>query len=140
MDIRFQTGGPSRWKADAVISFVFEGEGVEEACGVLAQNALWLGIAPAWRDFRGRREELVMFYGPQAMDISRVLGAGLGKAEALDMRTFRYAVGRAIRRCREYDIETVGLDGASLARVAARLGVSLADLVREAVLSAFLGL
>ena len=140
MDIRFQTGGPSRWKADVVISFVFEGEGVEEACGVLAQNALWLGIAPAWRDFRGRREELVMFYGPQAMDISRVLGAGLGKAEALDMRTFRYAVGRAIRRCREYDLETVGLDGASLARVAARLGVSLADLVREAVLSAFLGL
>ena len=69
MDIRFQTGGPSHWKADVVITFVFEGEGVEEACSVLAENALWLNIAPAWRDFRGRAEELVMFYGPQAMDV-----------------------------------------------------------------------
>ena len=40
MDIRFQTGGPARWKADAVISFVFEGDGVEQACGTLAESAL----------------------------------------------------------------------------------------------------
>lgn len=140
MDIRFQTGGPSQWKADVVVTFVFEGEGVEQACPVLSQNALWLGIAPAWRDFRGHKEESVMFYGPQAMEISRVLGVGLGRADKADMTEFRHAVGRAIRRCREYDLETVGLDGASLARVAERMGVSFDALVREAVLSAFLGL
>ena len=35
MDIRFQTGGPSAWKAEAVLTFVFEGEGPDEACHVL---------------------------------------------------------------------------------------------------------
>ena len=57
MDIRFQAGGASKWKADAVISFVFEGEDAEQACSALIQNALWLGIAPAWRDFRGKNGE-----------------------------------------------------------------------------------
>ncbi len=140
MDIRFQVGGPSHWKADAVMTFVFEGEGVEQACSALAQNALWLGIAPAWRDFRGRKGESVMFYGPQAMEISRVLGVGLGKAEKANMTVFRHAVGNAVRRCREYDLETVGIDGASLARVARTLGVSFDALAREAVIAAFLGL
>ena len=140
MDIRFQTGGPSRWKGDAVMTFVFEGEGVEQACSALAQNALWLGIAPAWRDFRGKRSESVMFYGPEAMEISRVLGVGLGKADKANMTIFRHAVGAAIRRCRDYDLSSVGLDGASLARVAGVLGVSFDALVREAVLSSFLGL
>ena len=140
MDIRFQTGGPSHWKADVVITFVFEGEGVEEACSVLAENALWLNIAPAWRDFRGRREELVMFYGPQAMDVSRVLGTGLGRADKADLKAFRYAVARAVRLCRENDLATVGLDGASLARVAEKMGVSFDALAREAVISAFLAL
>lgn len=54
MDIRFQTGGPSAWKAEAVLTFVFEGEGPDEACHVLEQAAPWLGIAPAWRDFKGK--------------------------------------------------------------------------------------
>ena len=140
MDIRFQVGGPSRWKADVVISFVFEGEGAEQACSVLAESALWLSIAPAWRDFKGTGGDSVLFYGPQAMDISRILGVGLGKPDKLDMTAFRYAVGKALRRCREYDLETVGIDGASLARAAEVLGVSVDALVREAVVSAFLGL
>ena len=140
MDIRFQAGGPSRWKADVVLSFVFEDVRVELAWPELAERAPWLGIAPAWRDFRGHKGEFVMFYGPEAMEISRVLGVGLGRAEKADMTAFRYAVGTALRRCREYDLETVGVDGCSLARVAARLGVDMAAIVRETVLSAFLGL
>ena len=140
MEIRFQAGGASKWKADAVISFVFEGEDAEQACSVLMQSALWLGIAPAWRDFRGKSGEMTMFYGPKAMEISRVLGVGLGKAEALDMTAFRYAVGRAMRLCREYDLAGVGLDCASLARVAAKMGLPLEALVREAVAAAFLAL
>ena len=82
----------------------------------------------------------VMFYGPQAMEISRVLGVGLGKAEKTDMTAFRYAVGRALRRCREYDLSTVGLDGASLARVAEKMGVAFDALVREAVIASYLAL
>ena len=140
MDIRFQAGGSSHWKADVVLSFVFEGEHAETACSSLVECAPWLGIAPAWRDFRGNKGESVMFYGPQAMDVSRVLGIGLGKPEKADMTGFRYAVGRALRLCREYNLETVGMDGTSLFRVAEKLGVGLDALVREAVISAFLGL
>ena len=140
MDIRFQAGGPSKWKADAVISFVFEGEDAEQACSALIQNALWLSIAPAWRDFHGRAGEMTMFYGPKAMEISRVLGVGLGKAGKLDMGAFRYAVGRAMRQCREYDLAGVGLDTASLARVAEKMGVALDVLVREAVIACLLSL
>ena len=140
MDIRFQTGGAARWKADVVISFSWEGEGVEQASPVLLEAAPWLGIAPAWRDFRGKRGEQAMFYGPAAMDISRVLGVGLGKPEKLCLTEFRYAVGRALRQCREYDLETVGLDGTALARVADTLSVSLEVVVREAVIAAFLAL
>lgn len=140
MDIRFQVSGSSPWKADVVLSFVFEDNCGEDSCPELAARAPWLGIAPAWRDFRAHKDESVMFYGPKAMEISRVLCVGLGSAEKADITAFRYAVGAALRRCRDYDMETVGIDCCSLARAAARLGVTMAALVREAVLCAFLGL
>ena len=101
MDIRFQTGGPSAWKAEAVLTFVFEGEGPDEACHVLEQAAPWLGIAPAWRDFKGKKRELATLYGPPAMDIPRVQAVGLGRREALTAVDLRYAVGGAVRLCRE---------------------------------------
>ena len=140
MDIRFQVGGPSTWKADAVISFVFDGEGVDDACRVLAQNAIWLNIAPAWRDFHGQKGQDVMFYGPEAMEIPRVLGVGLGKKAELDMEDFRFAVGRAMRHCRELDLKRIGLDGTSLLRVAHVFDVGFEALAREAVAAALLSL
>ena len=114
MDIRFQTGGPSAWKAEAVLTFVFEGEGPDEACHVLEQAAPWLGIAPAWRDFKGKKRELATLYGPPAMDIPRVQAVGLGRREALTAVDLRYAVGGAVRLCREQGAADVGIDLASL--------------------------
>lgn len=140
MEICFQAGGGPRWKAGAIISFTFEGEGVAQVSPALLDVAPWMAIAPAWRDFRGKSEEQIMFYGPAAMDVSRILEVGLGKAEELCLAEFRYAVGRALRQCREYDLETVGLDGAALARVAEKLGITLAALAREAVIAALLSL
>ncbi len=140
MDIRFQVGGPSTWKADAVMTFVFDGEGADDACQVLSQNALWLSIAPAWRDFHGEKARSVMFYGPGAMDISRVLGIGLGKRQDLDMEEFRFSVGRAMRLLRDLDIMRIGVDCASLARVANVLGTDLDALAREAVAAALMSL
>jgi len=140
MDIRFQVGGPSTWKADAVMTFVFEGEGADDACSVLSQNALWLSIAPAWRDFHGEKGRSVIFYGPGAMDVSRVVGIGLGKNADLDMEDFRFAVGRAMRRLRDLDIRHVGVDCASLGRVAGAMGLGLDTLARETVAAALLSL
>ncbi len=140
MDIRFQVGGPSSWKAEAVISFVFDGEGPDDACRVLSQNAVWLSIAPAWRDFHGQKERSVMFYGPAAMEIPRVLGVGMGKPEDFDMEDFRFAMGRAVRRCRDLDLKRIGLDMTSLSRVAKMLDVSLDAIARESVAAALLSL
>ena len=140
MDTGFQTGGPSAWKADIALTFIFEGEGPAQACPKLLERAIWLDIAPAWRDFRGKKEQSVIFYGPQGMDIPRVLGIGLGRHGSLDAEDFRFAVGRAMRRCRELGLEFVGIDGTSLARVAAELGLDLAAAARETAAAAHMSL
>lgn len=140
MDIRFQAGGPSAWKADAVLSFVFQEEGPDEACHVLEQGAPWLGIAPAWRDFKGKKGSQVVLYGPPAMEIPRVVALGLGERDSLTLTDVRYGVGNAVRLCREQDCRSVGVDMASLARVAAVLKTDAAALGREVVLAALLGL
>lgn len=143
MDIRFQIGGPSTWKAEAVIIFVFKGEGAEQACPSLLETAPWLGIAPAWRDFQAKKGDLTVLYGPPAMDVSRVLAVGLGTPEALTLVGLRHAVGNALRLCREQGFETLGVDVTSLTRVAAfkpELKSDADSLVREVILSALLGL
>ena len=140
MDIRFQAGGPSAWKAEAVLTFAFEGEGPDEACHVLDQAAPWLGIAPGWRDFKGKRGEQAVLYGPPAMEIPRVIVVGLGKQGEIDLKDLRYGVGSAVRLCREQGCRTVGVDMAALSRLTVPLKADLALLGREVVLSALLGL
>ena len=140
MDIRFQNGGPSSWKAEAVLTFVLEGEGPDQACHALEQAAPWLGIAPAWRDFKGKRGELATLYGPPAMDLPRVQALGLGRREAVTTVDLRHAVGAAIRLCREQGVSSVGVDMASLERLTPALNLDLAALAREAALAALLGL
>ncbi|MBP3731552.1 MAG: leucyl aminopeptidase [Mailhella sp.] len=140
MDIRFQVGGPSLWKAEAVMSFICDGEGPEQACPELCHSALWLSIAPAWRDFHGEKDRMVMLYGPQAMEIPRVLGIGLGKLGEGDAESFRFALGRAMRCCRDYGLKHVGMDCASLSRVAKKLGLSLPEIAREAVVASLMSL
>jgi leucyl aminopeptidase len=81
-----------------------------------------------------------MFYGPQGMEVPRVLGIGMGARERLDGEDFRFAVGRALRQCRELRLEFIGIDGSALQRVAGVLGLSLADTVREAVAAAHMSL
>ncbi len=119
MDIRFQVGGPAQWRADAVIVFLFEGEALSDGAPELLEAAPWLGIAPAVRDFRGKKDEVAVFHGHPDLAVPRVIAAGLGKCEAFAATApagLRAAAGAALRRCRELKIETVGLDASSLAR------------------------
>ena len=95
MDIRFQAGGSGRWKADAALAFFFEGEGPEQAASALEQAAPWLGIAPALRDYRGRKGEMTVMYGPAAMDLPRVVALGLGAREKAGVQRLRYPHLRA---------------------------------------------
>lgn len=120
MDIRFQVGGPAQWRADAVIVFLFEGEALADAAPELLDAAPWLGIAPAVRDFRGKKDEVAVFHGHPDLAVPRVIAAGLGKREAFAATApagLRAAAGAALRRCRELKIETVAMDASSLARL-----------------------
>lgn len=117
MDIRFQVGGPAQWRADAVIVFLCEGEALPDRAPELLEAAPWLGIAPSVRDFRGKRDEVAVFYGHPDLAMPRVIAVGLGKREAFFTDApagLRAAAGAALRRCRELKIETVALDASSL--------------------------
>lgn len=144
MDIRFQVGGPAQWRADAVIVFLFEGEALADGAPELLEAAPWLGIAPAVRDFRGKKDEVAVFHGHPDLAVPRVLAAGLGKREAFAATApagLRAAAGAALRRCRELKIETVAVDAVALARVAATGdGVQAWSPFEEAVCGALLGL
>lgn len=144
MDIRFQVGGPAQWRADAVIVFLFEGEALSDGAPELLEAAPWLGIAPAVRDFRGKKDEVAVFHGHPDLAVPRVIAAGLGKREAFAATApagLRAAAGAALRRCRELKIETVAVDAVALARVAVSGGESPAwSPFEEAVCGALLGL
>uniref|UniRef100_B8DLW0 Probable cytosol aminopeptidase n=2 Tax=Nitratidesulfovibrio TaxID=2802295 RepID=B8DLW0_NITV9 len=148
MDIRFQVGGPAQWRADAVIVFLFEGEALADAAPELLEAAPWLGIAPAVRDFRGRKDEVAVFHGHPDLAVPRVIAAGLGKREAFAATApagLRAAAGAALRRCRELKIETVAVDAVALARVVetggdAPAGTPSWSPAEEAVCGALLGL
>ena len=144
MDIRFQAGGGERWKAEAVLAFFFEGEKVEQAAPVLEQAVPWLSIAPAWRDFRGKKGEMTVMYGPAAMDIPRVIALGLGDREKAGREdgliALRHAVGGALRLCRDHGLESVAVEMSSLERIAPVYGFDGSGLAREIALAALLGL
>lgn len=64
MDIRFQCLGPDQWKAEILIVPVCQGENMLEACPALDNLAPWLAIAPAMRDFQGKKGQQALLHGP----------------------------------------------------------------------------
>ncbi|MEG2139676.1 MAG: leucyl aminopeptidase [Bilophila sp.] len=143
MELRFQAGGGSAWTAGAVVVFLFEGETLDSACPELSEGAPWLLIAPGLRDFRGKKDEQALLYGPPSMPLSRALVLGLGKkgagtfAERLE--GLRKAAGAAAVRCRELGIETLGIPVTSLARFC-EAGPDVERIIEEVVCGALLGL
>ena len=109
MELRFQAGGPENWSAGAVIVFLSEGEKLEKACPELLEAAPWLTIAPGMRDFRGKKGEMGLIYGPPAHPLSRAVVVGLGKLETLTfpetLEELRKAAGAAavVRTAAELD-------------------------------------
>ena len=121
MDIRFQAGGPEHWSADALILLLAEKEQPAQADPNLEEAAPWLHIAPGLRDFKGKKGELGVLYGPPAHPISRVLLCGLG---SLDQLTFaekldclRNALGQAVAQGRKLGLESLAISADSLTRL-----------------------
>ena len=120
MELRFQAGGPEQWSAGAVIVFLSEGEKLEKAYPELLEAAPWLSIAPGLRDFRGKKGEMGVIYGPPAHPLSRAVAVGLGKLDKLTypetLEELRKGAGAAAARCRELGVDTLGLPVTGLAR------------------------
>lgn len=77
MDIRFQCLGPDQWKAEILIVPVCQGENMLEACPALDNLAPWLAIAPAMRDFQGKKGQQALLHGHPELRVPRVLAIGL---------------------------------------------------------------
>ncbi len=138
LDIEFQIQG--QWKADLAIAFAFEGEGADDACHFTQNAAPWLSIAPQWRDFKGKKDERIVLYGPPAMEISRCMVLGLGRHSELTLEDLRLAFGKAVTACQDLGLEHAGIDIVSMSRIGAQLGITRDALARELALAAKLAL
>ena len=141
MDIRFQNASGGGWRADCALCFAFEKDDPAAYAPELWEQAPWLHISPALRDFSGKKEEQGLLYGHPEAPLSRVLLCGLGKQDAFDAGVFRNAVARGMQTCKARGYGVVGLCVEALDHLV-RLGVSRSreELVAEAVVAAKLSL
>ncbi|MEG2173669.1 MAG: leucyl aminopeptidase [Desulfovibrionaceae bacterium] len=136
MDIRFQTGGPSQWKASVMLVLACKGENPAEMCSACDEASPWFAIAPGLRDFQGETGELTLFHGLPDLAVPRVLVVGLGYRDKVTLEVIRRALGGALAHCRQVGLESVLLPADQLHRLP---GGPL-RLVEESVLGALLGL
>jgi len=89
--------------ADTIIVNLFEGVTVPGGATGVVDKALSGAISELIQngDIRGRLGEVGVVYPRAAISARRVLIAGLGKAEALDLETVRRASSHAIKKARE---------------------------------------
>ena len=107
MDIRFQCLGPDQWKAEILIVPVCQGENMMEACPALDNLAPWLAIAPAMRDFQGKKGQQALLHGHPELRVPRVLAIGLGAREDLTTDDIRTAVATGVQRAHELGLESI---------------------------------
>lgn len=136
MEIRFQAHGPAKWAAEAMIVPALEGRNPTKEYKWLDELCPWLAIAPAMRDFSGKEDEIAVIYGHPDLAIPRVILAGLGNSEELDIGRIRAAIARAMRKARSLGLKSVLVPEPSLAEIAG----GRQRLVEECVYAAILGL
>lgn len=140
MDIRFYNTSGGEWTADCFIVTLYEGQPLEEAAPTLWDKAPWLSITPAFRDFKGKKDELLMLYGHPESPISRVLAVGLGKSDKAKTNIFRDAFACAVRHCQDKGYASAGFVLCNMGVTAAPLKLEAETLAAEAVVAAKLGL
>ncbi|WP_448384402.1 leucyl aminopeptidase [Desulfosoma sp.] len=138
MEWRHVEGAFSQWTGDAILFYAWQEEDTLPAGPArwMDQEAPWLKESPALKDFRAKKAEILLFYGPAGARIPRVMLVGLGKRKDWSLEVFRHATAMAVRRCRDLSVERV------LFPVTALDGLSETEevLVREAMMAARLGL
>lgn len=136
MELRFQCLGPDHWKTEVLLAPAFQGDTLHETSPLLDRAAPWLAIAPAARDFRGKKGELLLLHGHPQQNVPRVLAVGLGKPEDFSPAVLREALAAAVRRCRALEQDSLLLPVPLLER----LPGGQARLVEESAYAALLAL
>lgn len=136
MKLDFQSPAPQNWKADAVLVPCYEGQNPAELFPALDKACPWLAIAPALRDFTGKKNEAAFIYGHPDLPLPRALLLGLGKMEDADVATVREAFANAARKCQSVNLASALLPAEFLEHLPA----GQTALVEESVCSFYLGL
>ena len=111
MQIDWQIAVESDWRADAVLFYAFE-NAPEPLPGFkhwLETSGGWLTRSLALQDFRGKFQDLAVFYGPAEATISRVVLVGLGVLDKCDMDKLRGATVVGLRKCRELKLASMAI-------------------------------
>jgi leucyl aminopeptidase len=93
-----------------------------------------INLARKLPEFSGRKDETVILYDPRRVGAERVLVQGIGKAEGMDLETFRAAAGKAVTRAMDLNLTSIWLAAPS----AAKAGQEKADLTTAIFEGAYL--
>jgi leucyl aminopeptidase len=138
MQIEWMRGPLNEWTGDAILFFTFE-----KSSGPLPGLERWIrtrarGLenSTAWRDFKGKPQQVAVFYAPEDAQMPRIICSGLGPMGKFDMDTLRSGTAQALRKCREMELARVVLPRMALEG----LPGGSRDLLREALMGGSLGL
>ena len=111
MKLDWQIAPVSDWHADAVLFYTFENSpglppGFKQW---LEESGAWLSHSRGLADFRGKFQDLAVYYGPSEAKISRVIQVGLGPSEKFDMDKLRGATVLGLRKCRELKLTSAAI-------------------------------
>lgn len=140
MEVLLKSISRSLAKADCALIFAFSGAGIKNVSPAFVKQTGWVSAAPGAADVKGKKEEMVLLYGPAGAVIPRVLVCGLGKTEEFTLDVFRSAVGKATRALRQLGIKSMALPVEALEAPAKKLKVKAAGLLKEMIFSSLVSL
>lgn len=144
MDIRFQArpkngGDKAEWKADAVIVPVVRDHPPLSMIKELVEEAPWLEISPALRDFKSEDGNTALLYGHPDLPISRALFIGLGARLNFKPEKLREAVAEAMQELAKLKLPQLSISVDNI-RELAETNHDPLKLIEEVVIGAKLGL
>ncbi len=138
MQVNWLRGPMAGWAGDAVVFLAFE-KASDRLPGFnrwIESRARCLRDSAAWLDFKGKHQQVGVFFNPEDAQVPRIICPGLGPIERFEVDKLRMAMGLALRKCRDMQLVRVILPLTAFEGLPADSGES----VREAAVGALLGL
>jgi len=127
----FKSGDLLREETEALIIPVCEDKEIYDNRSVLSL----IKKAKKIREFKGEKDDELIFHNPGEMNAERVIFVGMGKLEELDAEAFRSLAGKVVKKCVSKEIPDLLLVTPSPKK--SRL--TMADMLEPMMEGAFLG-